>query len=77
MSITESDQKVIREIFMEAASDLLVKERELLEGMLRPIEVRLANLESRLGRVEVAVSSLVRFEEMERRIQALEEAARH
>ncbi len=31
MSITESDQKIIQDLFMDAASDLLKKERELLE----------------------------------------------
>lgn len=77
MAITESDQKVIQDLFMDAAADLLKKEREILEQILLPTNARLTAIEARLTALEVQVAQLVRIESIEQRLKALEETANH
>lgn len=64
MAITESDQRVIRELFMEAGAKLLEEERVIVEGR---IDARLAKIEERLGELgeaaEGVISALDRLED--------------
>lgn len=81
MSITESDQKVIRDMFMDAARELLKEERAVVEGRiderLGRIEEQLTDIGVRLSHVESAVAQLVKFDELEKRLERLERAAQH
>ncbi len=62
MSITESDLQTIRDLFMDAAAQLLKEERAVVEGRidgrLEKIEGMLSKIEERLGNIEEDVEKI-------------------